>query len=809
MKIMDNSNSGSFGEINIKNLIKKIYDRKFYFLVSLIACLGLAYAYIKTTTPSYEVSTSILIDASGKNRQLGESKYVDGSVGSIDSEKNLYNEIAILKSYSLIQQALKDLDFGVSYFSGSGFKQKEHYGYFPFEVEQSFNSAQLYGGQFQVNFIGGDKFKLSIETKEFSVSNPANNSTREIKDKFEFSKTYSFDETITHDFFSFKIKKPASAVKLEDFENQDFFFQLNSDQGLANEYYEKLKVSQVDIQASILTLTVTGSSSEKEIAFLNAMSNAFINRELLERDEIAAGKENFIRTQLKSITDSLGRAEKTLEQFKRGASAVDLTRSASNALDQLQTLETDKGQISLSIKYYRSLLQYIENNDGIDKIVAPSAAGINDPMLSANLLELKKLHSEKKRLEFYKGAKSYDLVLIGQQIENTTNNLKENIRNLINASDLKLRDRSQRIAQFESTINQLPVNEKKLLNFQRESTLYGNMYNYLNQELAKTGIARAENTSDTKVIDKPRQLGDGPVAPQKMLIMMLASIIGFLIPLVGIIFSDGSLESIQQAEQIEQYSKIPLLSQVGNFNNALSTLANYKTDWDKDETFRELSATLQYLVPDQENNVIGITSALQGEGKTFCALNLAMNYAKAGKKTLLVDLNFRNPVLGRGLNLADISDLKTYLLDPNCSAEKVTQAHQDIPNLFYIVTKSAESNPHLYLSNNRLNTLVTALKYEYDYIIIDTPAIGLVSDYLLIAKHTDINLFIAKKGISKIAQLDELENVIQKGAMKNPFIVFNGSTKKLNPAKKYTTAGENNTEEKSSKWPLKFKRSVS
>ena len=228
-----------------------------------------------------------------------------------------------------------------------------------------------------------------------------------------------------------------------------------------------------------------------------------------------------------------------------------------------------------------------------------------------------------------------------------------------------------------------------------------------------------------------------------------------------------------------------MLASVGTFNNSLATLANYKSAEDKEETFRSLSAKLQYRIPDQENNVIGITSALQGEGKTFCALNLAVNYAKAGKKTLLIDLNFRNPVLSRGLNAQDTSDLKTYLLDAAYSVEKVTQQHQHIPNLFYIITKTPERNPHLYLSNIRLNTLITALKYEYDYIIIDAPALGLVSDYLLIAKHTDINLFISRKGLSKVTHLNNLEDLIRKGAMKNPFVVFNGASKKVDTPKGY------------------------
>lgn len=804
---MDASKPNSLGDVNIKQFLQKIYHYKFSFLASLIICLGIAYFYLKIAVPQYEVSTSLLIETSGKDRQLGDSKYIQGGVGVFDAEKNLYNEIAILKSYTLILQAIKELDFNVAYFSGSTWKQQALYGDEPIKIVTVKNAPQVQGAKFQVKILDQNRFQLILDIDEFSTYNETTNNSTLYEESLTYDRVHTFGEEIAHRFFKFTIEKN-ELNPLDNFEGQDLFFELHNNDGLANNYFEKLEVSQVDIQASILTLTVAGNNAPKEIAFLQALSKAFINRKLFERDEIAAGKERFIRAQLQSITDSLAIAERQLENFKRGANAVDLTRSASNALDQLQTLENQKGQISLNIKYYKSLLEYINNNDKIDKIVAPSVAGINDPLLSENLLELKRLHSEKTKLAFYKGAKSYDLVLVNEQIANTTNALKENVRNLINTANIQLKDRNQRIAQFESTINQLPVNEKKLLNFQRESTLYGNMYNYLNQELAKTGIAKAEDISDTKVVDPPRQIGDGPVAPQKMLIMLLAAILSTFLPLGMILFSDSSKDKIQNRLQLEGFQKIPLLAEVGSFDTSLSTLANYKSVWEKEETFRNLSATLQFRITDQENNVIGVTSASKGEGKTFCALNLAVNYAKAGKKTLLIDLNFRNPVLGRGLTLQDTHDLWNYLIDPACTVDQITHKHQNIVNLSYIVTKKAERNPHLFLANHRLHTLISALKYEYDYIILDTPAIGLVSDYLLIARHTDINLFICRKGISKLHQLEEIASLINKGVMKNPMLVFNDSGAKMTLAKQYNSNNEA-IEKKLIKWLPSFRRSVS
>ena len=475
----------TFSEVNLKVFLGKIFDHKLLFLISVPICLALAYFYGKVAAPTYEIHTSLLIETSGQARSLGESKYVEGGVGLIGTEKNLYNEIGILKSYDLVDRTLKQLDFEVSYFSGDWYNKREHYQYFPFEVEIKEGTAQLYGHPFLVEILSEKEYRLSIEAKEYVISNPVSQQFNEIKRPLGFSGTFAFGEEVVHDYFSFIISFPDYPVALEEFAEKPLTFALNRHDDLVNSYKENLDVEQFDIQASILNLRTKGPVLKKEEIFLTKLSENFINGKFLERSEIAASKENFIRSQLLSVSDSLAIAERRLASFKRGAQAVDLTRSGSNSLDQLQRLETEKGQMELNIKYYKSLLNYIDEADGIEKIVGPSVAGINDPLLNENLMELKRLNSEKTRLQYFKGKKSYDIQIIDEQLVNTTKALKENLRSLIRSSNMGLTAKSDRIAKLEKNMKLLPGNEKQLLNYQRKSNLYENLYNYLSQELAK------------------------------------------------------------------------------------------------------------------------------------------------------------------------------------------------------------------------------------------------------------------------------------------------------------------------------------
>ena len=222
-------------EVNLKLFFQKILQNKLFFVLSAVVCLALAFVYIKLATPKYEASTSILIDASG-NRALGDSKYVDGGVGLIDVEKNLYNEIGIIKSFSLIRQTVEDLGYDLSYYTEDFIKKKEAFGYYPFEVVLDKSKPQLYGVPFQVELLQNGKYRISIESNEFYVSNPSNGSTREINRDFRFSQELAFGQTVTHDYFNFTLKKPEYKVVNEDFKELQLSFVVNSLDAVAGGY---------------------------------------------------------------------------------------------------------------------------------------------------------------------------------------------------------------------------------------------------------------------------------------------------------------------------------------------------------------------------------------------------------------------------------------------------------------------------------------------------------------------------------------------------------------------------------------------
>ncbi|MDH3651006.1 MAG: polysaccharide biosynthesis tyrosine autokinase, partial [Saprospiraceae bacterium] len=595
----------------------------------------------------------------------------------------------------------------------------------------------------------------------------------EYEEPFLHSAVFTFGESIEHQYFNFTVYPGNQPLFDSQYKEQVLEFEMHHIPDVASRYQELLEVQQVDIQASILNLSSKGEVVQKEVDFQSSLLENYIDAKLSERDAIASSKETFIKEQLISISDSLARAERSLQLFRQSANAVDLTHTASRTLDQIQDLQSTQAQSELNIKYYNSLLQYLSDSNGVDKIIAPSVVGIDDPLLNETLLELKRLRGEQTRMQYLKGAKSYDMEILRQQIDNATKSLRENISNLVASSTLALNSLNGRIATLERTINQLPRSEKELVNFQRRSSLYENLYNYLSQELAKTGIARAEDVPDTRVIDAARMVGDGPVAPQKKLILALGFLTGIFLPLCYVSFIPARDDSFDSVEELETMTDIPLLASIVRDTSKTDLMTVENPNWQAKESFRDLSANIQFLVNAKQKNVIGVTSTIPGEGKTFCAAHLALNMASAGHRVLLIDTDFRNPSLSRQLGKKKGLGFSNYLRGWITNPREVIQTHSKYRSLDYITTSRATRNPHNLLSSPKFEYLIIELRDEYDFILFDCPAVGLVSDYLIISKYIDVHLFVMRHRVSKYSFLSEIEKLKAKGKIENLFIVFN------------------------------------
>ncbi len=783
MNTSEEKTSVSVPEINLRQLISRAWKRKWWIAASVLLFVGLAFLYLKTKSPVYEVSSSLLIDTSGENRKLGENKYLEGGAGQVEIEKNVYNELILLQSYDLVKQAVRELDFGVSYYAGNQLRLDEMYHYFPFKVVAPDSNTQMVYAPFEVELLADDAFRLKVETESYGILKPGEEGSQWVESDFSFEGRYKFGEWVEHDLFKFKLEPPDYPVDAAGFRDKKLAFELKDIEGLTGEYMGGLRVDQVDMLGSVILLTSQGSVVEKEVKFLKKLTDKYIEQKLKDRDEIALSKEAFIRQQLDNISDSLARAERNIEAFRRNSQAINLSETATITLGKIQDLESRKAQMRLNLEYYQSLLDYLTDSASINQIVAPSVVGISDPLLNENLLELKKLYAQKTETVFYKGEKSYDLDILDQQIAATTQALQENIRNLIQSSQMTIANLENQVQDLDGVLNRLPSSEKLLASYERKSKLYEELFNYLSQELAKAGIARAEDIPDTRVVDAPRMVGNGPVAPPKKLILILGFMAGLLLPLTGIVLFDLNDDTIETLQQIERTTNIPVVASIAQDSEGKKKGSFFESDtiidWRAQESFRDLSARLQFLVNDDQNKVIGLTSTLPGEGKTYCAINLGKVFAEGGKKVIYIDTDLRKPSVFKGFKLDEgFPMLSDYLGDEEVAIHEIIQVHPKFPSLHYIPSTIEGKSLHQLLGNGRFQVLIQKLKNNYDYILIDAPAIGLVSDYLLVANDIDIHLMVLRRNLSKVSFIKDLERLKARGRLRDVYFIFNGAVGK-------------------------------
>lgn len=754
-------------EADLLVLGRRIWENKWLFAISVSACVALAYLYIQVATPVYQVSTSLLFDLTGKNREFSENYNLLGDeVMVMQRKKNLYNEMGTLSSFHLLKETMENLNFDVSYHTSQWYGAEEHYGFFPFSVELIDSLPQMYGVPFYVEILSDQEYRLSVEASSFTISNPATHTMHAVSRDFEFSKTFSFGEPVISDYFHFILRRTENKKLAEQFRENKLFFRVHSIEKLAERYQEKLEVEEV-IGASILRLKAKGTLVNKEITFLKSLSDKYIELKFEEREELAQRREDFIRSQLANLSDSLALAEQRVESFKKNGQVVDLAQKAIRILNKIIELESTRTQYEWQIKYYNALIKYLDDSSKVDKVIAPVAMGIKDPLLNQSLSELQKLYAEKNRLSYFKGRESHDVKMLEAQIFFTTESIRESLGNLIKISRENLESVNGRIAKLEEDMAEVPRRQNQLAYYERKSTLFQNLYNYLSRELAKTEISKEEDIADIKVLDEATMTGSKPVAPQHKLILLIGVLIGLALPLTWIVVYESLDDTVQDILSLENATSIPIAASIAHLDSRKRSI------WQVRESFRELCAKVLFTGTDKSKKVIGFSSTIPNEGKTFCAIHLARNLADAGKSVLLVDADFRVP--SQIKDLVEITEygLSDYLMDESLPEDGAIYTDKTRHSLHYLPTRIEDRNPQVILASARLRPLIAAMKEKYDYIIIDSPALGLVSDYLLLSHLIDFHLFVLRRKHSKLTFLPAIEKLMKKGNIEDVHLVLN------------------------------------
>lgn len=703
--------------------ILRFFAKKWYlFLFAVGLALGVTYFYHKYQTPVYSLNTTLLIEDKTANILLP-----DGTT-SIFNSKAIDNEIALLKSHSQIKMIIDQLDFSVSYFEQGDLQTVEIYKDSPFVVTFDEGVSQPREVPIKLSVVDNGHFRLASENQLFSGK-----------------KLHAFGKTIAGKGYNFRVDLKADSYS-NDLQDQSFVFIIHSPSNLVNSYRNKLSM-KLERGTSLLVIATSGTNIEKEKDFLNKLTEVYIKGNLERKNQISNNTIQFIEKQLAQIRQSLDDVESKLENFRKDNNLMQLTDKAVPILSRVNTLNKNKADQMLDLKYYNYLRDYLMTHDKFDDIVAPSTVGVSLPLFSDLLLKLSTLQIEKDGLM---ANSTYDNPMIKTmetEIFNQKQVLLENINNVISISEMKIDDFDKQIADKLSEFEKLPTLERHYLEINRLYKLNSEMYTYMLEKRSEVEIAKATNVPDLVQIDRAGDNGVRRISPDTRSNYMRSLIFALLIPAILLFLVQVSGKNVMEQEDLTGLTHLPIASEIPYLAAASKFPVREKPYSDFSVAIKKLGTAFKSQT-GTEMRIIALTSSIFGEGKSFIAANLACSLALAGKKTLLVDFDFHNQGLSRMFPGADsaIHGTSSEVALPE-SIDSWVQT-SDISNLDLLLPAVGEGETNESTIAALMNKIKSSSNTGYSYVIIDTPPVGLTAEVFELAEYVDSLLYLVRNKVT-------------------------------------------------------------
>ena len=726
--------------IDIRSLVYIFLNRWYFFLICVFIAVALGWVYNFLKTPLYQVNGTVLVKSD--RTMLDPTSIMTGVY--YGNMQNVDNELAVLKSYSLSEKVVKKMNLEVSYFDRSGIRTFEYYKNSPFIIEFDKQIPQAVGLLYEIT-ISGDVIKLHAEAKSHSEYDYENEQfiVSGVLEEVNINGEYKIGEWIDTGYNRFIIRKNSN-YNTEIHDNRLFGFNFNDYLSLTKSM--SFTAAAISKQASVITLTMTGSNTRKIVDFLNNLMNEYINRGLERKNMVSENTIEFIDQQLAETESALTSAELNLQEYRSSHDLTNLNAQSSQIITTLKGLEEEHAAMLVNMQYYKRLQSYMrENIDNPDNLAAPSAMGIADPLLNKLVQDLVNLNQQ-KALQLLTVTDQHPVIVkLDEQIVTTKRTILENINNLVDNAQLGIDDIENRIRKVEGEARNLPQKERLLIGYERKFTLSQETYNYLMQRRAEAQIIKASNTPDNEVIDYANVQRAIKVAPKSSMNYLIAFIIGMLIPALFLFLKDFFNTKIMSRKDIEKLTDFPIIGQIGMLKTDDPCVVIAKPKSPTSEAFRSIRTNIDFLTQGSSKCTILVTGDMQSVGKTFNSINIASIYALYGKKTILLGFDLRKPKLFQEFGLSNNIGITSFLSNKN-TLDEVIQNSNKIECLDLITSGPIPPNPAELIASSKCDELFRELKERYDYIIIDTPPLGLVTDAFLLMKHTDVNLYIVRQG---------------------------------------------------------------
>lgn len=754
---------------DIKDYVLKVISHWRLFLGMLILGLIIAFFINKRKERVYSLSSIITVKEEQNPLFTASTNIAFNWGGPSDKVETI---ITILKSRTHNEEVVKKLKYYIQYLKEGPYRMEDVYGKVPFDILLDSTSFNVLNVPIKIEFLDANEVQLSAEfdEDEYRMLNYKNQTGKRFYPENDaFSKTFSLDEPIESQFFNFKIHRSNSAQNLN---KEPYFIVFKSFNNTVRQY-QNIVAKTATKGTSLIELILRGTNKKKIEDYINTTVEVLDSTQREQKIEYAQRTKDYIDTVFRDASRNLKTIEEDLGDYKRKNNVYDLSAQGGALLNEVTQLDKLQQQTQDRLQYFKNLETYILSNSEVgDDIPVPVNVALEDANITKNIGELVELSKQKRNLEQTVTPNFPTLKSINDQIGTTRNVILENLSNLKGATLTNLSNIERRIGTYNSRLNLLPKKEQGLIKYERNYNLTAANYEYLKQKQYEAGTAIAANVSDVKILDKAKDVGQRPISPQPMFNYLIAAMLSFGFPFLFILIKEALNTKILTVEELEKLFDIPVLGVVGsgNIDNYLAVFNKPKSSLA--ESFRALRSNIQFLFKNSgDSKTIVVTSSVSGEGKTLTSINMATVFAMSDKKTILLGLDLRKPKLHNDFNVSNEHGVVNYLIGQK-EISQIIQPTQ-IENLDIITSGPIPPNPSELLLSDQTAEMMRDLKERYDYIVIDTPPVGLVADAIELFSYADAVMYIVRQNYTQRGMPKMIDDKYKNGEIKNISFVLN------------------------------------
>jgi tyrosine-protein kinase Etk/Wzc len=760
-----------------------------WFVAFLVVCLAGAWCYLRYQAPVYNVNATVLIKQGDKNKAGGQNASLAAmqDLGMLSMASNFDNEVEILQSRTLLKKVVNTLNLNITY------KEKRSFGYpiqlyknTPVQVWMSPEEADKLSSALQIKLTCSPDGKVQADAffnqagKEQTVSK-------------------NFDRLpgvlVTPVGTLTLSPKDSTTVK----ESRTIYATIITPTAAATSCKAQLSAEPTSKFTTIVRLNYNDTHIGRGKDFLNTLVALYNSDANDDKNEVASRTAEFIDGRIQIINQELGTTESELASYKQKAGLTDLNSDAQLALQSNAEYEQKRADNATQLRLVQFLKEYIDNPSNQMEVI-PANIGLADNALTKVVEQYNEMLTERKRLLRTSSENNPAVVNLDTSIEATRKNVQASVNSVLKGLEITRNDLENQARKFEGKISNAPTQEKELLSITRQQEIKASLYLMLLQKREENAITLAATANNGRMVEEP--LSGGPVSPNSKTLYFLALILGIGIPVAVISLRNLLRFKIESRADIEKITDVPVVGDVPMVDTKGNPIVVHENRNElMEEVFRSVRTNIQYMLQEGQK-VILFTSTSSGEGKSFTAGNLACSFAFMGKKVVIVGLDIRKPGLNKVFQISHKEKgITQYLADPeHTDLLSLCQPSTISSNLYILPGGTVPPNPTELVARKTLDKAIEILKANFDYVILDTAPIGMVTDTQLIARIADLSVYICRAGYThkshyelinelkkdhKLPNLCTLINCIDMDQRKNGYYYGYGKYGKYGYGKKY------------------------